>query len=635
MTGDPSEAAPTRPRWLARLVAKLSRWQRPAVHPRLLEPPVVAEELFSWHEDEGRWDPRAARDWRSLLDDVDASWARLGPKLSRAVDVADHLAALRNVRAAQALVTDDHRATVGGAALALRSAFEAPGAMRAAIDDLFEAAAASTHPDSLDDETEWRLALLASVGEHCGHEWGVIADRLRRVLEHTSSVQLEQSLEPVHRALSTPADRGHSVVWFAVDHASHWGPSSNPAVQLFPGDWLLAVLREWDGPRDDVPAELASDPRRMVDAWPRFDDGADPDEQLPVVFARVDLGDGPTVGARERARDTLELLIARASARQGGTNWRVDSACLHFVDGELIYESTGPIGNPDLYDQLTRGDITQDPTGTTINEEAERLADHLPVHNSQLHAALELSQWLTEARRAPAPARLVLSGRVIEQSANWADVSVPTLIGDHLAVAWAWDQIADDLSRAGAAAVLRLRDNSASGNDLDQETLHEVNRDLMDGRLVRGRPRARPWRTLERLDWLTSRHPVTTEIGDYLRELHERLSDGPTTAAWIAAACRELKMRNARAVRTRNVVVHGGPLNTAVAANVVGLQDALGSRALECVIEALAAGVAVPDAFAGRQARYVEALERMSGGGDPVIELSAAVLSSDAPQVEA
>jgi hypothetical protein len=580
--------------------------------------------LLAWSKDDGRWNPRSTRDWWSLLDDVDASWSRLGLRLTQVADIDDELAALRDVRAAQAISPADHRSTVGHAACALETAFDAPDALIAATDDLFAAAQRSSHPESLDDETRWRLALLASVGERHGHDWAVIADRIRRALEWTRGQPAEESAEAVHRALRAPPGRGHSIVWVAVDHAWVWGPSPNPAVQLFNGDWLLAVLRDWNGPREGVPPELAADPQRLLDVCPRFDEDAARGEQLPVTFARIDLGEGPTASARDRARDTLELLIARASARQCGTNWKINGVCLHFVDGDLIFEATGPIGDPDIYNRLTRQDILQDPTGGTIHDESERLRAHLPVNDGTLHAALQLSQWLTEARGSSPTARLVLSGRIIEQVANWAGVSVPMLVDDHLSLAWAWNRIAGDLSHAGAAAVLRLRGaDGAVSSDEDRETFLEVNRELIDNRFAGGRPRARPWKVLPRLGWLVEQHPADTETGDYLRELQQRLADGPAAAAWIDELRDELHVRNARAVRTRNVIVHGGPLLTAIAETVVGAQDTLGSQALEWVIDGLAAERALPEVFAEHRMRYLHAVERSRGGADPTVELTA------------
>jgi hypothetical protein len=67
--------------------------------------------------------------------------------------------------------------------------------------------------------------------------------------------------------------------------------------------------------------------------------------------------------------------------------------------------------------------------------------------------------------------------------------------------------------------------------------------------------------------------------------------------------------------------VHGGPLITAVAESVVGV-DSLGSQALEWVIEALAAERALPEVFADHGRRYADAVSRLREGGDPQVELS-------------
>ena len=210
---------PRQPRWLIRLAAKLRRWERPAASARDLEPALVAHELLAWSRDDGRWHPRAKRDWHSLFDDVQRSWSRLGPRLTAVVAVHDELAALRQVRAASSISAEAHRSVVERAASALGTAFDHTEGLVAAADDLFEAAERSRQPGSIDEVTQWRLAVLASVGEKQGHDWAVIADRVRRALESTHDKETKQSIEAVHRSLCAPAGEGRSVVWLTVDYA--------------------------------------------------------------------------------------------------------------------------------------------------------------------------------------------------------------------------------------------------------------------------------------------------------------------------------------------------------------------------------------------------------------------------------
>ena len=300
--------------------------------------------------------------------------------------------------------------------------------------------------------------------------------------------------------------------------------------------------------------------------------------------------------------------------------------CLHFVNGDLVFESVGPIGHPDIYDRPTRQVIVNDPTGATIHNEARQLGSHLPLSDGRLHEALQLSHWLTQARNASPPARLVLSGRIIEQAANWAGMTVPAFVSEHLSWAWAWTRIAGSLSRAGAAAVLRLpgADGTTSSNE-DRETFLQVSRQILDDRTAALSARARPWEVLKRLDWLVEHHAAATELGDYLRELQQHLAAGADAAAWLDDLRAELEMRNRRAVRTRNLIVHGGPLVSAVADNVVGTQDTLASEALEWVVEGLGAERALDEVFAERRSRYTSAVDRLRTGSDPVIELPAGV----------
>lgn len=505
---------------------------------------------------------------------------------------------------------------------ALRVAFEAPDALESAVDDLLDAATADTRPGGITPETEWRLALLATVGEQRGHDWSSLSERFRRALDSTFSQSAVARAELIRRALGTEPDHGRSVVWLVVNHASAWGPSPNPAVELYDGDWLLAVLREWQGPRDGVPDELAADPGALPRAWHRLDEATPPADQLPVVFARIDLGDGPTAGARERARDTLEFLLARAAVKQGGTHWRISDLCLHYADGTLVYESSGPVGNPDVYDHLTRQDVLWDPTAETIKGESTRLRDHLPVSDQRLRRVLELAQWLAEARTAPAPARLVLAGRILEQCAGWAELSPKDLVSEYLLLPWCWTRIAGELSRAGSAAVLRLpgADGTTSSDD-ERETFLRMSREILtrdDGQRL---PVARPWLVLERLDSLREQHDANGEIGGWLSELSGRLADGPKTAAWIDQLLGEAERRHARAVRTRNAIVHGGPLLPAITVTVVGMHDALAQHALNWAMDAQLADEPVSAHFVRRGQGFADALHRLRGNGVPSVEL--------------
>lgn len=626
MTVDSEDLTPHRPRWLTRLSASLNRWDSPRAPGIALDPLVAADELTAWAEDPGRWNGRAAADWRSLLEDVALSWSQLGPRLAEVAAVSQTLNALRTVSAEKTLISATNRSVIEQAAGALQSALNTPEAIDAAVDDLLDAAQRSRRPDSLDLRSQWRLALLTSVSEGHGHDWAVVADRMRRTLESYRAAPTREIVSHVQRALRGAPATGRSIVWLAINHASAWGPSPNPSIQLYDGEWLLSVLANWSGPRQDVPPELAEDPERLVQLCQRIDADLEPGEQLPVAFARIDLGDGLVAGARERAADIVDLLIARASSLQGGTNWRAAGVCIHYLDGEAVFESALTVGDPDVYSRLGRADILNDPTAETIRGETVRLQGHLPIADERLHAALRLSKWLSEARDAVPAARLVLSGRVLEQVAGWTGLNVPKLIHDHLAWAWAWawGEIGAELRRAGTAAVRRLPGADGSRGQHEREKFLRANREILGDSHGRARPHAHPWRTLERLNWLVDQHPADSEIGDYLRAIQRRLADGAAARAWIDQTRAELEVLNARGVRTRNSVVHGGPLLAGVAETIIATQDNLATQALEWTMEALASGTDLAASFERHRRRFADAFARLQDGVDPARELIAA-----------
>jgi hypothetical protein len=554
------------------------------------------------------------RDWTPLLEDSLFSWRSVGPGFAEAPGVEEALRTLRGVVSASPEV--GHRPSMREACAALRAALESPASLQAAFADAVDAARVEPGQVAC-PETEWCLAVLADIVEANGRDWGIVAQGLGHVLEgfDESGPSVVDLADPV---LAARPEEGRSVVWLAIDHAYAWGPSADPAVQLFEGDWLLAVLREDRGRRDGVPEELVADPDTMLTTVTRVDDDASPGEKVPVVLARVDLGDGPVAGARIRAREALEALVARASVAQGGTYWKVGGACLHYLDGRVIYSSIGPIGDPDVYNRLTRMDVLHDRTAELVHAEVRRLGGRLPWHDNDLSEALELARWLSEARTAPGPARLALSGRTVEQGAHWAGLGVVAFV-DVLLDQWCVQRVAERLAQVGRAAVLRLPGgDGTTSTTSERDEFHEANAEIIKPRGLQ-LPFADPVAVLRRLSWLCDRHNATTEIGEALLELRGKLSDGPATVSWLSELRTEGARRNARAVRTRNMVVHGGPIIREIVPTVVDLQDWLAHQALDWAIEAHTAGPDMPALVIGRRDALNDGTRRLrDGAASPV-----------------
>ncbi len=564
------------------------------------------------------------RDWPALLEDSLLSWQSVGPGLVATPGVVEALQTLRGVVSTNRITERNHRPIVVDACTALRATLDSPASLQVAFADAVDAA--RTEPGSVaSPNTEWALAVLADVIEANGRDWGVVAQGIRDTFEnfHDSGPSLSDLVDPV---LAAQPEKGQSVVWLPVDHAYAWGPAADPAVQLFEGDWLLAVLQEFDGQRADVPDELAADPDMLLSTFERVNNDTPSDEKVPVVFARIDLGHGPVAGARIRAREALEALIARASVAQGGTYWKIGGACVHYLDGRVIYQSIGPIGDPDAFNRLSRQAVLQDRTAELVHTEVRRLGGRLPWHDNDLSEALELARWLSQARAAPGPARLALSGRIVEQGAQWAKMGVIPFV-EILLDQWSVQRVAERLAHVGRAAVLRLPGgNGMASTKCERDEFLEANAEIMKQR-GRQLPFADPHAILLRLPWLCDRHSATTEIGEALLELSVKLSDGAATASWLSDLRAEGDRRNARAVRTRNMVVHGGPIIRAIVPTVVGLQDRLAHQALDWTIEAHIAGSDMQALVSARRDALADGRRRLRDGTASALDVLPSLFS--------
>jgi len=500
--------------------------------------------------------------------------------------------------------------------LDLREEMTSPGVRGAALDDAVETAKRwpqAVEPDAAVDDVEWQLAFLAAVGDLQGHDWAIIGGRLSDALNLKRADDAEGRLALARRALETSPATGHSVVWMAFNHA--WASTLHelePSLRLFDADWLLGNLEHWEesGHRHEaIPTEIAEHRREALSALHRVN------PEMPVVLARVDLGEGLTAGARERARDTLRLLRDHASFEQGGSYWRLSDACLHFVDGRLVYTALGVIGDPDVHHRLTRYEVIHnDPTLATLRHHAELLRPKLPLRDAAAREALEMTSWLSEARLNPSPARLVLAQRIVEQVAKWAQRPWRQLIETDLLWPWVWSRIERRLADVGRAAVLRMpgHDGTAAGPD-DRERFLELSGEILT-RCSGPWPEAKPYAVLDRLGDIAEAHRSGGDILFQLEELQRRLSCGSTTLAWMDDLAAVFRSSQARARRTRNVVVHGGPLIEPVVHSIVGFQDALASQALRWALDARLADQEVGAFIDHRTSGYERARARLAEG---------------------
>jgi hypothetical protein len=265
------------------------------------------------------------------------------------------------------------------------------------------------------------------------------------------------------------------------------------------------------------------------------------------------------------------------------------------------------IGDPDAYDRISRYDVNHnDLTGGILNRDAHLLRHKLPLTDEKTREALEMTSWLTSARRNPSPARLVLAQRVLEQVAKWAGRRHLQFVDQNLRWPWLWAQIDGEVSAVGLQAVLRM-----PGHDGTTASAEDRNRFLEFNRaIVRSHgswPRADPDAVLAYIDDLVAAHRGGGDTLIYLEDLQRRLASGAETLAWMDQLSDGFDRLRARAKRTRNAVVHGGPLLGPVAGSVTDFQDWLASQALRWALEARLTDQDVRNYIDARTERYLAA----------------------------
>lgn len=260
--------------------------------------------------------------------------------------------------------------------------------------------------------------------------------------------------------------------------------------------------------------------------WKRREDGAS------FALARVIIGAGAPSAARADAKDTVRALLALAEFDEGYTAWRVaERGLLHFVDDQWVFrEQLGPGRQPKALD-LAR--IARDNTPAALRARAPSVGPKLPLRATTVDVrhAFELLHWLAQGRATPGPARIVLTKRVIERAAGWAQVKEDTFTDQQLAIPWARRQTLSRISEANSAALAVLKDAADNKHRTWLEAHNEPRR------IIVGYPGSRTAidtaKALEHLEWFAKDLEADSEAGDELDRLRPLVANGAAYADWI------------------------------------------------------------------------------------------------------
>ena len=271
-------------------------------------------------------------------------------------------------------------------------------------------------------------------------------------------------------------------------------------------------------------------------------------------------------------------------------------SCLVLADGATYHGSVpGALkGNPQKLDEV---ELVGDRTLSILRSEADALGSKLPATDPQLQAAGKLLGWLRHAASAPAPARLVLTDRVIEQVSGWAGISDRSrFTREHLQPAWAYNRIREEIVSATVQAITAIRFSP----DGDQKYLDVLN----NGDLA-----YKPGESIDlagvlrQIDWLLALLPAGHPPEARLRAVRDKTVAGQATAAWWDKLAGDFMRIERRANRTRNALVHGGPIASRTVDAVVNFREAIARDAMAGAIYALMRDVNPVDHFIGRRDR--------------------------------
>lgn len=557
---------------------------------------AAVEELVLWVGDEHQSTNAFSANWVSLIDDTVHSMGECGPGLSAALHAGD-ATAIDELQACRRILKN--RRAAPDPALARRLAHVANhlsanlklgSTLRAAFDDLAGAESPS--------EIENRAALLISLIQSAGHDPHWFPRRIGAILaDDAASIAAARGDEsgpddPMARAGCDPETRfelardvlgespetGTVVVWLRFAHAFlGWPPliELGPDVTVFDDQWLHSSLKP--GPSQEL-TRLAPETSRQ-EGWDvkRFVGDIEPDRKESKVFLRVSVDAATTFEAHNIARRTGDTIAGLASLY--GTPsilWELEASYVmytqHGAGGSMSSESTTTLTIRDQHSVQT------DHTANTLADLADRLGPHLPVRDPDIAHAATLLSWLRRARSTQAAPRVLLCDRVVEQVSGWAGFADPRAFASEvLRLAWSISRIRNAIGNAAFASSMELR-------RLGEMTLADEFSNPSGSGPVDLRDFLKAFPSISAAFGAKGAQVADRRGVESVLRLAPHLESPAASRIWLEAYLKDFTRQEARRRRTRNLLVHGGPLSERTIEATVGFSEALAVLALgDCI----------------------------------------------------
>lgn len=607
--------------------------------PERLELRDAIDELRRWLGDDRQWNESRSRHWRSLLNDLLESVGDLGPRTRTQLGQQALESEIKECRR-----RFDNDATVDVALRTRLARFVEAVSAGAVMADVLIAAFDDLVQTASEPEASQRSARhLLTLAHWAGHDSELLVQRIGHELtfarpgqpqEQVDRRPLAPRLDAIRDILRRAPDRAHFVIWLRFQLAKVEAPRSGgrpvieigDRIRLYQGDWLRGCLTHPAPLGLDLPPEvtLGDDGLKSFCGLPydvesgRFSAApADPRES-PVAYLRADVGDELASRAVEVARTNAEALAAIGVLYGSSPDiWKLDDSYVAFIPNGL----GGSTATPPSVEEPTfeqRRAVHEDRTSRELREMAPRLAPHLPVRDAQLERATTMLGWLRSAAQSPEALQVVLYDRVIEAVAGWAGFSSHTaFVSEQLIPWWAYSRMRGQIIDAAYRLYWDHLQRAFPDGDPWSQRQEEIRAHPPLGLRLGPKPILSLKGVVSEVQWLLQRVPPGTPVHRGLSEIDGRTRTGRATSSWWTELCRQASKVEARRVRTRNALMHGGALAPATVGSIVQFAGSLAREALAASLEGRLLDQGLVDYFLDRQSQIASMRSRLDANDPP------------------
>jgi hypothetical protein len=596
--------------------------------PEIIGLPHLISELRSWLEDDRQWRHARASGWRSLIQDTRAS---LEPYSAAALlPTADHSELLDELDQCDREIAQDdpHREELLRRRLAsicdqLESALLTGDARAAVWEDIVGSA---SDPAQAQAATRRLLDLAA---------WaGLDTEVLLRTLQADLAEGDQRPILGPHHRLKRAGEevtreprRATITVWLRIlfAHLRTDKIAVGPHVTVFQADLLLP---QFGNPNRDTPLDLVNDDGPLealcradqlrIDRSPTMAKHV----ETPWALARIDVPDATTDEAVRRARLTAATFGALGTLYGAAPSlWRVDDSYVTFRGARRsAATSSAPVAESATFAERTG--VGRDPTAGLLRFNADRLGRHLPTTSGRMAEIAQLMLWLRDARSSPPAARLVLCDRAIETISGWAGVATPRrFVERHLIPSWSRRQMIGELR----AVAIDLYYNDERQHLPDTHPDYQAWASIVTDQALRLRDIAEgdaPALTslIINVGTLPARIPARHPNQKQVQQIARFMSSPTRALRWFETLVEQGLASEARRSRTRNALVHGGPLSEPTVDIVLPFAQYMADEALGRTLDAFLNGEDACTAFM-RLAQRGNELRRRLKAKHPVADV--------------